>query len=291
MIVGGDDGATAAAERAARVASWANRARDLSNSPPNELTPERLAERASELAPDGVQVESLRSKADPRAEHGRVRRGRAGRAQRATPDRHALRAGRCEERSHARPRRQGDHVRHRRHLAQAGARHGEHEGRHVGRRGGRRRDVRDRRPAAAAARDRGHRFDGEHAGRPRIPPRRHPHRRERQDDRGHEHRCGRTARARRCAVVRARAGRDARHGSRDADRRDGGGARRPLRRLLRERRRVGGRDLRRGRGERRPHLAHAAPSALPPLREVLVRGHEELVRPARGRSRCSQRSS
>src|SRR3954470_12717183 len=59
VIVGGDDGATAAADRAARVATWANRARDLSNSPPNELTPERLAERASELAPDGVRVEAF----------------------------------------------------------------------------------------------------------------------------------------------------------------------------------------------------------------------------------------
>jgi leucyl aminopeptidase len=59
VIVGGDKDATGAAERAARVADWANRARDLSNAPPNELTPERLAERASELAPKGVQVESL----------------------------------------------------------------------------------------------------------------------------------------------------------------------------------------------------------------------------------------
>ena len=59
VIVGGDDGATAAAERAARVATWAGHARDLSNAPPNELTPERLAERAAELAPSGVQVESF----------------------------------------------------------------------------------------------------------------------------------------------------------------------------------------------------------------------------------------
>src|SRR3954462_12313919 len=59
VIVGGEDGATAAADRAARVATWANQARDLSNSPPNELTPERLAERASELAPDSVRVEAF----------------------------------------------------------------------------------------------------------------------------------------------------------------------------------------------------------------------------------------
>ncbi|MBA3365974.1 MAG: leucyl aminopeptidase [Actinobacteria bacterium] len=37
------------AERARRVADWTNRARDLSNMPPNELTPERLAARASEI--------------------------------------------------------------------------------------------------------------------------------------------------------------------------------------------------------------------------------------------------
>ena len=40
VIVGGDNGSTEAAERAARVAEWANRARDLSNAPPNELTPD-----------------------------------------------------------------------------------------------------------------------------------------------------------------------------------------------------------------------------------------------------------
>ena len=59
VLVGADDAAVAAGARAARVAEWANRARDLSNAPPNELTPERLAERASELAPGGVTVEAL----------------------------------------------------------------------------------------------------------------------------------------------------------------------------------------------------------------------------------------
>ena len=50
VLVGADDGALAAAERAVRVAEAANRARDLANAPANELTPERLAERAQELA-------------------------------------------------------------------------------------------------------------------------------------------------------------------------------------------------------------------------------------------------
>jgi leucyl aminopeptidase len=44
---------------AARVAGWVNAARDLANSPPNELTPEGLAARAAELAGPGVQVEAL----------------------------------------------------------------------------------------------------------------------------------------------------------------------------------------------------------------------------------------
>lgn len=47
LIVGA---ASDAAERAARVAEWANRARDLSNAPPNELNPARLAERTAEYA-------------------------------------------------------------------------------------------------------------------------------------------------------------------------------------------------------------------------------------------------
>jgi leucyl aminopeptidase len=50
LLVGADDGALAAATRAARVAAAANRARDLVNAPANELTPERLAERAQEIA-------------------------------------------------------------------------------------------------------------------------------------------------------------------------------------------------------------------------------------------------
>ena len=50
VLTGEGDGLKAAAERAATVAEWTNRARDLVNSPPNETTPERLAERAQEIA-------------------------------------------------------------------------------------------------------------------------------------------------------------------------------------------------------------------------------------------------
>jgi leucyl aminopeptidase len=61
VLCGEADGLTEAAERAAVVAAWTNRARDLVNSPPNETTPERLAERAGEIASsvEHVTVEAL----------------------------------------------------------------------------------------------------------------------------------------------------------------------------------------------------------------------------------------
>ena len=61
LLVGGDEGALASAERAARVALAANRARDLANAPANELTPERLADRALEIgdAQEHMRAEAL----------------------------------------------------------------------------------------------------------------------------------------------------------------------------------------------------------------------------------------
>jgi leucyl aminopeptidase len=50
VLCGEGDGLPEAAAHAATVATWTNRARDLVNSPPNEATPERLAERAQEIA-------------------------------------------------------------------------------------------------------------------------------------------------------------------------------------------------------------------------------------------------
>jgi leucyl aminopeptidase len=50
ILMNDNDGALEAAQRAEQVAQWASRARDLSNRPPNDLTPERLADRASEIA-------------------------------------------------------------------------------------------------------------------------------------------------------------------------------------------------------------------------------------------------
>ena len=60
LLVGADESALAAAERAERVALAANRARDLANAPANELTPERLADRALEI---GGSHEHMRAEA------------------------------------------------------------------------------------------------------------------------------------------------------------------------------------------------------------------------------------
>jgi leucyl aminopeptidase len=50
VIVSDDAEVAASTARAAVVANWTNRARELANAPPNELTPERLALRAAEVA-------------------------------------------------------------------------------------------------------------------------------------------------------------------------------------------------------------------------------------------------
>jgi leucyl aminopeptidase len=50
LVLCGDAALAEPAARAGTVVAWTNRARDLVNSPPNELTPERLAERAKEIA-------------------------------------------------------------------------------------------------------------------------------------------------------------------------------------------------------------------------------------------------
>jgi leucyl aminopeptidase len=55
----GGDGLVDAAARTARVGKWVNAARDLANSPPNELTPEILAQRAAELAGPAVDADAL----------------------------------------------------------------------------------------------------------------------------------------------------------------------------------------------------------------------------------------
>jgi leucyl aminopeptidase len=59
LLYGAEDGAAETAKRASRVAKWVNWARDLANSPPNELTPADLAARAAELAGPHLQVSAL----------------------------------------------------------------------------------------------------------------------------------------------------------------------------------------------------------------------------------------
>ena len=58
LVLCGDANVTEGVERAARISEWVNRARDLINSPPNEATPERLAERAAEIASQVQNVEA-----------------------------------------------------------------------------------------------------------------------------------------------------------------------------------------------------------------------------------------
>src|SRR5205807_8068099 len=59
LCAGADAGLEQAAARSARVAGWVNWARDLANSPPNELTPEGLAARAAELDLAHLRAEAL----------------------------------------------------------------------------------------------------------------------------------------------------------------------------------------------------------------------------------------
>src|SRR5438105_883984 len=59
LCAGEDDELAKAAVRAARVGKWVNWARDLANSPPNELTPEGLARRAGELDCANLQISAL----------------------------------------------------------------------------------------------------------------------------------------------------------------------------------------------------------------------------------------
>ena len=59
VLYGAGDGVDETAARAATVSKWVNWARDLANSPPNELTPEDLAERAAQLAGANLKVSAL----------------------------------------------------------------------------------------------------------------------------------------------------------------------------------------------------------------------------------------
>ena len=113
--------------------------RNLVTEPANIVYPETFVERVrAALDGTGVEIEVLDEKAMAQARHGRPARRRAGLGPAAAPARDALerRQGR---RQAGRLRRQGHHLRHRRHLDQAGARHGGDEVGHGRRRRGRRR--------------------------------------------------------------------------------------------------------------------------------------------------------
>ena len=80
VLVGGTEELKAQAERAATVADAANRARDLANTGANLLTPEKLAERASEIADEHehLTARSARPGRVHGARHGRLCGCRAG---------------------------------------------------------------------------------------------------------------------------------------------------------------------------------------------------------------------
>jgi leucyl aminopeptidase len=59
IVLYGDDGVADRAARAATVSKWVNWARDLANSPPNELTPEDLARRAADIGGPHLKVDAL----------------------------------------------------------------------------------------------------------------------------------------------------------------------------------------------------------------------------------------
>ena len=105
--------------------------------PANVLTPREFADRvAAAVARRRPDRGRARRGSDSRAEDGLAARRRAGQRGAAAPHRDPPRAARRARDARARPRRQGHHVRHRRHLDQAGRRHGADEGRHGRRRGG-----------------------------------------------------------------------------------------------------------------------------------------------------------
>ena len=70
VLLGGDDRAVAAASRAATIAGWVNRARELVAAPPNELTPEGIVNEAAAVAARFPTVECETLDPDDLAQHG-----------------------------------------------------------------------------------------------------------------------------------------------------------------------------------------------------------------------------
>ena len=217
-ILGGD---RAQARLSVVLTEATNRARDLQNTPPRDMGPQELAERAKELA---KQHPSLTARVHDRA--WMERRGMGlflavaqGSSKPAAHDRPSPQAAQGEGRRRPRARRQGADVRLGRLHAEAGAGPGRDEVRHVGRGGRARGDRRHRR--ARASRSRSSTVIGateNMIGMSAVQDRRHRHRGERQDGRDQQHRRRGPARPGRLPAPRALARRDPRHRPRHPDR-------------------------------------------------------------------------
>ena len=139
-----------AMERGRILGESSNLARELCNEPSNILTPSVFAERGAAIARDaGLTVEILDEDEIARLHMGLLLGVSRGSAEPPRVIVMTHKPAGAPERAGARAGRQGHHVRHGRHLHQAGGRHGADEGRHGRRRGRHRRHARHR---AAAAR-------------------------------------------------------------------------------------------------------------------------------------------
>ena len=129
------DKARAAFARYEAVANGIITARDLVNEPANALGPVEFADRVEGADKARRRGRDARAEPDRRSSKmGALLAVGAGQRAPAACRRHAVARRQGEARQAARLRRQGRRLRHRRHLDQAGRRHGGHEGRH-GRRG------------------------------------------------------------------------------------------------------------------------------------------------------------
>ena len=158
IVVSSHHDVAAAVERGAIGADAQNFARDLQDTPANDLTPTALAERAQQI--EGIEVEVHGR--DWMAEQGMGALLAVAQGSDQEPAVIVARYDGGGDGPAARARRQGRHPRHRRPVDQAGGRHARDEVRHVRRRGGARSAAGDRRPRAARARARRRRLDGEH---------------------------------------------------------------------------------------------------------------------------------
>ena len=124
-----DAAAKAFAARKA-VAEGVFLARDLVNEPANMLGPVEFAERMRDLSRAGVEVEVLDEDQLAALKMGALLARGAGQRAALARRRHAVARRQVQARQDAVLRRQGRVLRYRRHLHEAGCRHGGHEGRH-----------------------------------------------------------------------------------------------------------------------------------------------------------------